>query len=813
MRNFTFLSTDDDSSEEEPAELLGSSDNYVPSEVPEDSDSTDNDEGNVSNKSPPIPFIDDALSRNLDDIRFNGSSEKVTDDSNVNERMLYASLSVNVKKTEDKRKKTYDKVEYCPVCLKPGKKISRHLLQLHPKHPEVVTILETKEKSKQRSQLLRNFICKGNQRKNASNIRAGKGTLVTKRRPVVDKKPVSADAYAPCPFCFNWLKKTYLYRHKKNCPVLKKNDESTKNTVEALRHIRSQAAFLVPCSQDVDEGLRRNVLELMKDDNALSVIKNDEAILEYGRKMYDMTGNVNESASTRHYIGQKMREMARFLMAGRKVTGSDHRTLLSFLKPSATPSVIQTLKNIGEYNEEEQVFKTPTAVTKIAQGIRKIVVTYKAIALENGDEVMKNQLEAFVITFNNRIEPLTRASHRTLQNRKYNKPLRIPFAEDIRALNIFLQGEIQQLLQIALPEPEHLRSLQKSTLCLIFVFNRRRTAEVGRITVGNVEETKEGDLNQDIVGHLTSFEQKLARTLTRIEVRGKRGRPVPILLTPLMKTSCQVLCSAVNRQIMEVCDNNFLFGIRNTTSSTYRGCDVLREYSEKCGAKEPSLLRGTKLRKQLAIMTQLVNLKDNELDIVANFLGHDIRVHREFYRLPNSSLQLAKVGKMITSKEKGIVLSSNFNIEDDCYLSEEENGNLEEEEIEQKVDKECAPNIEKDESLNEENRPILERNRKKDKDEDTNKSGQNKGKRKGFVEDNAIPTKKRSLQKQKQIRVPWSTRELQILLKYFQNYKNVQFLPHKKDFLKCMDENQSLFSSRTWQNLKDRLRHYQKFGK
>lgn len=41
------------------------------------------------------------------------------------------------------------------------------------------------------------------------------------------------------------------------------------------------------------------------------------------------------------------------------------------------------------------------------------------------------------------------------------------------------------------------------------------------------------------------------------------------------------------------------------------------------------------------------------MDQLATFLGHDIRVHREFYQLPESTLQLAKVSKLLIAMEKG----------------------------------------------------------------------------------------------------------------------------------------------------------------
>ena len=43
-------------------------------------------------------------------------------------------------------------------------------------------------------------------------------------------------------------------------------------------------------------------------------------------------------------------------------------------------------------------------------------------------------------------------------------------------------------------------------------------------------------------------------------------------------------------------------------------------------AEKPELLTSTALRKHVAILSQVLNLKDQELDILARFLGHDIRI-------------------------------------------------------------------------------------------------------------------------------------------------------------------------------------------
>ncbi|XP_035766010.1 uncharacterized protein LOC118454610 [Neolamprologus brichardi] len=55
----------------------------------------------------------------------------------------------------------------------------------------------------------------------------------------------------------------------------------------------------------------------------------------------------------------------------------------------------------------------------------------------------------------------------------------------------------------------------------------------------------------------------------------------------------------------------------------------------------------------MATMSKILNLKDNEMDNLADFLGHDIRVHREYYRLPEGTLQLAKISKVLMAMERG----------------------------------------------------------------------------------------------------------------------------------------------------------------
>ena len=74
-------------------------------------------------------------------------------------------------------------------------------------------------------------------------------------------------------------------------------------------------------------------------------------------------------------------------------------------------------------------------------------------------------------------------------------------------------------------------------------------------------------------------------------------------------------------------DSNPNLFASGTEGSHLQGSDSLRQHALNCGAKKPHLLTSTKLKKRLATVSQIINLKENEMDQDADFLGHNIWVH------------------------------------------------------------------------------------------------------------------------------------------------------------------------------------------
>lgn len=56
------------------------------------------------------------------------------------------------------------------------------------------------------------------------------------------------------------------------------------------------------------------------------------------------------------------------------------------------------------------------------------------------------------------------------------------------------------------------------------------------------------------------------------------------------------------------------------------------KWANKCKAKNPNLLTIVRLRKHIATVTQILALKDNDIEQLAKFMGHTRQTHDQFYK-------------------------------------------------------------------------------------------------------------------------------------------------------------------------------------
>ncbi|KAG5865995.1 hypothetical protein JTB14_006249 [Gonioctena quinquepunctata] len=125
---------------------------------------------------------------------------------------------------------------------------------------------------------------------------------------------------------------------------------------------------------------------------------------------------------------------------------------------------------------------------------------------------------------------------------------------------------------------------------------------------------------------LSEFEKRLANHFCIVEIPGKRGKKVPVLLSPEMKTAIDL--SLKTRTMGGISkENPFVFARTGNSLSHMRGHDCIRKCIANVDLQMPENINGTKLRKYIATVSQVLNMTENETDWLARHLGHDIRIH------------------------------------------------------------------------------------------------------------------------------------------------------------------------------------------
>jgi hypothetical protein len=128
---------------------------------------------------------------------------------------------------------------------------------------------------------------------------------------------------------------------------------------------------------------------------------------------------------------------------------------------------------------------------------------------------------------------------------------------------------------------------------------------------------------------------------------------VPIILTPEVKRAIYVLNKARDKAGVHS-DNPYIFAGNNNDSMEHiRGCQALKNVVRHVQLKNPEQLSSRKLRKYVATVSQIVDMNQSELGWLAKHPGHDIQIHKDFYRLQESTIEIAVVGNLLVDEDEG----------------------------------------------------------------------------------------------------------------------------------------------------------------
>lgn len=199
------------------------------------------------------------------------------------------------------------------------------------------------------------------------------------------------------------------------------------------------------------------------------------------------------------------------------------------------------------------------------------------------------------------------------------------------------------------------------------------------------------------------------------------------------------------------------------------------------GAKNPSTITSTKLRKHVATVAQLLNFNEGDVEQLANFMGHSKEVHKTFYRLPESVFQVAKVSKFLLMMEKGNAEQyrgknlDDININVEGLISDESDGN--------ETDISCleGENTESNSSQETTLSKLIEQKMSKTSTSEPNQNFVTKQQvRKKDLQNEATKAQVQKKEK-KLIRLPWTDQQKLITTTHFQRHILLKIPPKKNN--------------------------------
>ncbi|PIK40837.1 hypothetical protein BSL78_22310 [Apostichopus japonicus] len=780
-----------------------SSDSVSDSEVSDSDTNYDNPQDHylfglpVTRSSRSIADVDNREHRRkpVKEVGDDGSSDS-GDNTTGNESKIYVMRTNN-----DGEKRCYDKVAYCLFCSKPQKKLQVHLEQ-HETEMEVGQYQAERSKQK-RLMLLTKLRNRGNHKHNYEVMEEGKGGLVVVYRPNYEANP---NDYQPCCQCLGWYARTEMWKHR--C-LFSTKDKDGITTKKRVNNVQAGRLLLPPAVNTQVPDLLHRILAGLRHDSVALCIKNDKLIVDLGKKLSFKLAHDEENFNS---IRCKLREVARLVLEYRLTTGIDDAGLAALISPTAFDDVLHAVRQVSGFNNDTHLFQTPSLALKLGHSLKKAANILLSRAIKESNSTIEKSSRDF-ITLCEKEWDFQVSSHalRTMYQQKRNNPKMLPLTSDVVSLSTYLRKETETYLErldSELPEVDKMdfwKKLNKVILTHLIVFNRRRQGEVSKMTVDDFSQVKKGEshLVEGQMEMMAQWEQELVKVLWRVEVVGKRGRTVPVLMTDFVKSSIDTLMKYRNgAQVSET--NKYLFAVAKLdTNSHIRGSDCLREHSNLCGAKQPALLRSTRLRKHIATMSQLMNLRDNELDVLSNYMGHDIHVHRNFYRLPDCAQQVAKISKILFAMEgKGgnpVQLLGKAKSIDELQIHPNEGKSTRELEVNQSNEESSG-----DEDSDDDYQPDLPAGKVQKNDvnlssaesEGCIKRGQKRKMLEGYEEKRKTPTRKK-----------WTELERTAVLKHLHSFIEKRKLPGKREIDKCLEAEKCL-RNRSWKNVKDFVRNH-----
>lgn len=532
---------------------------------------------------------------------------------------------------------------FCIYCKGIFANLPQHFEHKHKSEAAVESFLKLPPGSKDRKRILETLRRRGDFEHNTSKEH-NTGTILVARRPVVQTSSTISKILT-CPECNGQFFKANLRRHYKLCST--KIVAGQRNTV-SLANAVYQDVHPKAC-----HNLKTRIFPVLRQDDCVTVVRYDELAI-------CIANNYCKNYADQHFddmIRAKIRLMGRFILQARALDPTI-TSMASMISPVKYDVVVEAINFVAGLNPEGTHYRAPTVATTLSTLLKNAANLWKVECLKKRDIDRKKDAEDFLslLTVCNTAEVNRTAIENRVEHQRQKK-VTLPSKSDISKLVSYVRRKRREsyktLLEMAQSDTgivfETWNSVATYTLISLLVFNRRRPGELERITIRDYQSLQgvEGiivDYNK-----LSSSEKNASRTYKRFEIRGKLNRPVPVLVHWEIEL-CLDLIIKYRECVGVPAKNPYIFGLPSSDCNRQRylrACPIMRHISSMCGAAEPHLLRVTILRKQIATQCAVMDLNDNIIKDVANFMGHAENIHNKIYRLPVETRDIVRMSNVL----------------------------------------------------------------------------------------------------------------------------------------------------------------------
>lgn len=576
--------------------------------------------------------------------------------------------------TSDNSQKLYA-CKYCNKLLKG--KISRHLATVHKNEDEIRKLnlipkmkrekgKKMSEAAKARQKIIEKERSVGNFK---FNLKASSDdTAITVRRTSKPEKTLKD--YRTCPKCKGFFAKRSIYKHIPKCLGVQLKGSHPINTMHN--------AVLGDIHENASPQLRKVAAKLRQDDPETIVIKYDTLIIAYGNLQ------ASKFQTSEHHGSQiraELRLLARLLLTLQDIDPSITSLSLLF-DPTKFNVFIEAVNKLGKYDFHDLVMKSPATARDVGRIIKIVKKIYSLECSESNRQDLLIKAKEFMRSFKVKFPILigaTVAESQTQMNITKGA-VQLPKLEDIQKLSKYLVKKRKNAYE-GLKNKEFSfktwKELAETTLISIQLLNRRRPGEIERLKLAHYNSLEKINKkhNPDVYNKLNKEAKDIVKKYSRILIRGKRNKKVvPVLIDEEMHSCIELVIQ--NRKKAGVTSKNpYVFALPSVGQHLkwLEACPLLKKFAKACNADVPHTLKATELRKHIATAGISLNLSNNEIQDLSNYMGHDISIHLGTYRqrLPlNDILQMSQ----LLEKAQGVVVE----MEDGLVEADSEDGEDEE---------------------------------------------------------------------------------------------------------------------------------------